>query len=596
VIARIMKGRFAAGLLYYLYGPGKADEHENPHLVAGWRDPIRSLEPPARPDGTRDFRRLTGLLNAPLDAIDRCDEPSTVWHCALSAAPADRRLTDAEWNAIATEFMHRMGLAPRDDPYGIRWVAVRHGLSVGGIDHIHIAATLARQDGTLPGIHNDFLRARTACQVIERQFGLTATAPADRTAAIRPTRAETEQARRLAEKEPPRVTLRRVVQEAAAAAVGEQDFFARLRAAGALIRERRSATDQDQVTGYAVALPGSQARAGGPVWFGGGKLAPDLTLPRLRRRWERPGNTECGYGLSAQAARAMLRDIAGRAARHARDEEGFFACLADVSVLVRCRYSDRDPAQVTGYALALVGYNDATGDPVWCSGGKLADGLTLPALRRHWDSGSAPAGWRPDPAERRALWADIIRLTTATAEQLRTEPQAAADTAGATADALRIAARTIRGQAGRDLREAASSFDRAAREAYGRMPAPSPAGKALRTAARLLDVLADAGWGDLGTLVANLAGLATAAAELRRLQGRAQQSAAARTAAERLHLLAVSPCRQARMPSQEHHTTAAATARQDQAGYPREPATQHPTTPGLGRRQSRPGRPRGPAP
>jgi hypothetical protein len=106
VIARIMKGRFTAGLLYYLYGPGKADEHENPHLVAGWRDPIRSIEPSVRSDSTRDFRRLTGLLNAPLDAIGRDGDPRTIWHCALSAVPTDRRLTDAEWNAIATEFMH----------------------------------------------------------------------------------------------------------------------------------------------------------------------------------------------------------------------------------------------------------------------------------------------------------------------------------------------------------------------------------------------------------------------------------------------------------------------------------------------------------
>jgi hypothetical protein len=112
------------------------------------------------------------------------------------------------YREIATEFMHQMGPAPRDDPYGVRWVAVRHGLSTGGVDHIHIAATLARQDCTLPRIHNDFLRARMACQSIERQFGLTATAPADRTAAVRPTRAETEQARRGAGKEPPRVALR----------------------------------------------------------------------------------------------------------------------------------------------------------------------------------------------------------------------------------------------------------------------------------------------------------------------------------------------------------------------------------------------------
>jgi hypothetical protein len=320
VIARIMKGRFVAGPLYYLYGPGKSDEHENPHLVAGWRDPIAALEPPVKRNGDRDFRRLTGLLNAPLDAIGRCGQPGTVWHCVLSAAPADRLLTDAEWNAIATGFMDQMGLAPRDDPYGIGWVAVRHGLSAGGIDHIHIAATLARQDGTLPNIHNDFLRARTACQAIEQQYGLTATAAADRTAAVRPTRAETEQTQRRAQNEPPRITLRRLAQEAAATAASEQDFFACLRNAGALIRERTSTTDPGQITGYAIALPSHRAKGGGPVWFSGGKLAPDLTLPRLRRRWERSRNIGSSgtEKLSQRSARAVLREAAASAAQHAR--------------------------------------------------------------------------------------------------------------------------------------------------------------------------------------------------------------------------------------------------------------------------------------
>src|SRR6185312_17010867 len=37
VIGRVLaRGSNLAGLLYYLYGPGKACEHVNPHLVAGW--------------------------------------------------------------------------------------------------------------------------------------------------------------------------------------------------------------------------------------------------------------------------------------------------------------------------------------------------------------------------------------------------------------------------------------------------------------------------------------------------------------------------------------------------------------------------------
>jgi hypothetical protein len=593
-----MKGQFVAGLLYYLYGPGKSDEHVNPHLVAGWRDPIAALEPPAKPDGKRDFRRLTGLLNAPLDAVDRCGKPGTVWHCVLSAAPTDRLLTDAEWNTIATEFMHQMGLAPRDDPYGIRWVAVRHGLSSGGIDHIHIAATLARQDATLPNIHNDFLRARKACMSIEQQFGLTLIAPADRTAAVRPTRAETEQAHRKARPEPPRITLRRLVQEAAAPASSEQDFFARLRNAGALIRERASTTDPTRITGYAVALPTHRTSAGELVWFGGGKLAPDLTLPQLRRRWERSRNT--GFhgteNLSQRSARAFLREVVASAAERAHTDATFFGNLEQAGVLIRYRYSTRDPAQLTGYTVALPGHNDPDGHPVWYSGGRLAAGLTLPALHRQWAGDSAPARPRPDPAEQRALWADIIRLTTASAEQFKASPQAAADAAGATADALRTAASVIRGPAGQDLRRAAGDFDRAAREAYGRTPPATAAGQSLRTAIRLFAVLGSAGQGDLSTLIGNLADLAAAAAELRRLQHRVHQSAAAQTAAGRLCQLSDRTRQAAHIPAPEHRMSAAATAHRDHAGRPSQTVKTQPAASGRDHRDPRSGRPHGPAP
>jgi hypothetical protein len=40
------------------------------------------------------------------------------------------------------------------------------------------------------------------------------------------------------------------------------------------------------VTGYAVGLPGDLSKNSTQVWFSGGKLAPDLTLPKLRHRWD----------------------------------------------------------------------------------------------------------------------------------------------------------------------------------------------------------------------------------------------------------------------------------------------------------------------
>ncbi len=135
---------------------------------------------------------------------------------------------------------------------------------------MHIVATLARQDGARPRIWNNFCRVREACQDAETRFGLRATAPADRTAARRPSRAESEQAARHGWAEPPRVTLRREVSVAAAGAQTEQEFFSRLAAAGVVARQRYSSTSPGKVTGYAVGLPRHTAKDGGIVWYGGG--------------------------------------------------------------------------------------------------------------------------------------------------------------------------------------------------------------------------------------------------------------------------------------------------------------------------------------
>jgi hypothetical protein len=73
--------------------------------------------------------------------------------------------------------------------------------------------------------------------------------------------------------------LRRAVHTAAAGASSEHEFFARLEAAGLLVRKRFSQRDPGQVTGYAVARAGHMNGQGAPVWFGGGKLAADLPCP-----------------------------------------------------------------------------------------------------------------------------------------------------------------------------------------------------------------------------------------------------------------------------------------------------------------------------
>ena len=495
-------GQRVTGLIYYLFGPGRQAEHTDPHIVAGWRHPAE-LEPPLREDGRRDFRELAGLLQQPHDALGPRGSPRPVWHCSVRAAPDDRILSDDEWAQVACDIMHRTGLAPygqEDD--AVRWIAVRHAP-----DHIHLVAMLARQDGTRPQTWNDYFRVGEACRAAEQRFGLRRTAPRDRTAARRPTRPESEKARRRGLHEAPRITLRRAVSTAAAGAASEQEFFARLDQAGVLVRKRFSTRNPGEITGYAVALPHDTTRAGGPVWFGGGKLAADLTLPKLRSRWQATGP----------------------------------------------RPGDRFTA-----------------------------------------------------AERAAIWEHAARTAAGAAEQIRnvtaTDPAVAADAAWAAADTLHAAAAAL---GSRVLRQAADSYDRAARAPYGRIPAPGQPGNNLRRAARLLStvtsVVPDAPLAEM-TLLMRFARLAEAIAELREAQRLAAQAAAARRAAE--HLRAAMPG-YVTPPSSRRTRVRTTSAERSRAEFPFPPGTFRPGPGSLGKADSQQGarpvrnqgppRPRGPA-
>jgi hypothetical protein len=74
-----------------------------------------------------------------------------------------------------------------------------------------------------------------------------------------------------------------------------------------LVRKRFSVKSPGQVTGYSVALPGDTAKDGGPVWYGGGKLAADLSWPKLRQRWTptRAGPGRPHLNLTAEECNAV---------------------------------------------------------------------------------------------------------------------------------------------------------------------------------------------------------------------------------------------------------------------------------------------------
>ncbi|MEV3871582.1 mobilization protein [Streptomyces sp. NPDC049906] len=275
MVPDISTGSRTYGLLAYLYGPGRRDEHEDPHIVASWQP---GLAPDPGRDPAATLKQLTDRLDLPVLALSAGRRPQRhVWHCPVRTAPGDRLLTDTEWGEVARRIVHATGIAEHGDDQACRWIAVRHAP-----DHIHIVATLKRQDGRSPRRHQDAVRAQAECRRIEADFGLQRLNSGDRTAAKRPTSAERSKAERTGRTEPPRETLRDAVRQALAGAATEDEFFARLTAAGLRV-EQRIAPSGDTL-GYKVALPGDRNRAGQPIWFPGSKLAPDLSLPKIRQR------------------------------------------------------------------------------------------------------------------------------------------------------------------------------------------------------------------------------------------------------------------------------------------------------------------------
>lgn len=285
MIPKVTKGDRLRGLLEYLYGPGRFEEHTNPHIVAGYDDP-QVLEPPRDEAGRVDLAGLAARLDAPHLAAGERGLRQYVWQCSLSLPPDEAARTDVQWRAIAERFVAGMGLAGEGERAGCRWVAVHHGLSKNGNDHIHVAVTLATEDGTpvwfKPG--SDFPLAQQVAGEIEVEFGLVQRVRRDgATKRKEATRGEVERARRDGQDVPDREVLRREVRAAAAGADGEETWIRRMKAAGLLVAPHKAKGEPERVAGYAVALP---PRTGKPVWFAGSTLDGDLSLPRIRHRFD----------------------------------------------------------------------------------------------------------------------------------------------------------------------------------------------------------------------------------------------------------------------------------------------------------------------
>lgn len=206
-----------------------------------------------------------------------------IYHVTLAASTDNGQLSDARWNDIANDFMTQMRFTGKDlSP--VRWTAINHGHNETGNDHIHIVMSLVRQNGRQVSLHNDMVKASAVATRLEQKYALgvlQSRLALVGAGSIPYSGKESQRARDQDRPEPARVTLERDIRAMAAEARTEAGFVALVRSSGLLVAPYPRETGM--VTGYSVALPVVEGAK--PEWFAGGRLAKDLTLPQLRRRW-----------------------------------------------------------------------------------------------------------------------------------------------------------------------------------------------------------------------------------------------------------------------------------------------------------------------
>ena len=158
-----------------------------------------------------------------------------------------------------------------------------------------LVVTLVPEDGSKVSVHNDRPRAQRACRELEQRFGLRRLEARAREAGSRGLKhgelaADRRRGRQLGDRgEHPerssRQTLERIVRACATASRDESEFIQRLRDEGIRYRPRYAESGTEEVVGYSVRQPDPDDGPRRSVWYGGGRLARDLTLPALRRGW-----------------------------------------------------------------------------------------------------------------------------------------------------------------------------------------------------------------------------------------------------------------------------------------------------------------------
>jgi hypothetical protein len=215
------------------------------------------------------------------------------------------------------------------------------------------------EDGSKASVHSDRPRAQKACRELEQQFGLRRLEARTRQAGSRGLKhgelaADRRRSRQLGDRgehseRSSRQTLERIVRACAIASRDEAEFIRQLRDEGVRCRPRFAECTTDEVVGYSVRLPGAAEGPLRTIWYGGGRLARDLTLPALRRSW---GQSEDGRQRAVvewkSEAPAKPRSTAERQAELKQRALAWHRCTMELERVRRqLRATGSDPAAIT---------------------------------------------------------------------------------------------------------------------------------------------------------------------------------------------------------------------------------------------------------
>src|SRR5690606_32735594 len=121
----------------------------------------------------RERRHLCDELEVPHRFYETEVRGGYVWHLSLTNRGDDRDLSDTQWADAVRFAMVEMGFDPGDPDgaggggAGCPWVAVRHGRSRGENDHVHVAVSLVRDDGTTAKVWQDYRRIGAIASQLE---------------------------------------------------------------------------------------------------------------------------------------------------------------------------------------------------------------------------------------------------------------------------------------------------------------------------------------------------------------------------------------------------------------------------------------------